>query len=367
MTSRHTLVQDAARHGLVLAADAPRVAVVGHAVPLELVLAAGCLPVPIRAEGLGPRSSVGALEAEHDSETRALFSRITAGDFRECALLIVSGDSDAHRFLFQYLKEEQRRGNHAIPPLHTFDILYTQRPSIRSYVEDRLRELSQRLTAITGREAEGAALQAATALCNAHRAALTTLQERREAGRVSGARAQRLIAKMQDRLSTAAPETAELPARPVRVLLAPALPLLNARLHQVVEAAGANITAEDDWTGARAAGLPLLDPQSGLPGMAAWYMTHASSPRMPGPLRSAWLRRRIAAGAHELLLFHMPPEDGHFGWEYPDLLRAAEEAGLPHLLLRQDVDTDEGAGEAQRQLAAALAEAANGEATAHAN
>src|SRR5690606_25732625 len=123
--------------------------------------------------------------------------------------------------------------------------------------------------------------------------------------------------------------------------LLPALPLLDHHLHDRIEAAGCMIVAEDDWSGARSAVSSPLEPDSGLDAIAEWYCVHAAAPRMPGELRMTWAKERIRSSGQDAVIVFMPPEDQHFGWEFPKLREAAADACLPLLVIDQPDGFDE--------------------------
>ncbi|MGY6709420.1 MAG: 2-hydroxyacyl-CoA dehydratase [Rhizobiaceae bacterium] len=333
-----------------------RVAFVGNTVPVELIGAAGCTPVWVRPDSQDQAAASGMMEADHEPETRALFSQICAGDVADCDLLVIAGTSDGYRFLFQYLKEEKRQGNHRIPPLHMFDLLYGDRDHVRRYTRDQFSQLARRLSVVSGRRVTDAALQAQIASSNARIARAIEFAALRAGGSVPGPAAH----AWTHSLRAGAGEKAD--AFPhedsggrAKVMLVPSEPLYQPTLHDLIEEAGARVIAEDDWCGTR--GFPSTIPVTDDPSAALcdWYRSQAVAPRMLMELRSSWFREQIASGGFSLVVFYVPPHDHFFGWEVPFLIEEATRHGVPHVLVRQDIDAPEDRSRILSTLRAAVA------------
>ena len=326
------------------------IAYVGNTVPVELIRAAGCAPRWERVSAYPEHGALGRMEAEHEPEVRALFAQIVSGSCADCLLLVIPGTSDGYRFLFQYLKEEKRQGNHLIPPLYMFDLLFGDRPSMVRHRRSRFADFLDRIETVSGRTVTAEAISREISATNQSIARLGALDGMRRAGQVPGPLAHDTL--MRFRADCMLPDlpAASDPRRP-HVLLVPAHPLYFPDLHEAIEGLGGRVVAEDDWCGSRAAGAPIAEAGDRLDALAAWYRDNALSPRMSLEQRSAWTRREIADGGHDVVVFYVPPSDQHFGWEIPDFLSAARDNGLPALLLRDDFWTDQGRAVIEGQLA----------------
>jgi len=323
------------------------VGVVGSAAPVELILAAGKLPVLVVAEPPHPTPHADPwMEPEFEWELRSVVERALRGDFESFELLIVTR---SYHEVYYYLKEIVRQGQGTkVPPLQMYDLMQSQRAAVRPYGLSRTHDLLARLERLAGRPIEDDDLRAAITLTNRRRRAIRALLERRRQGHVSGATALRAIgasyfmepatyAETLERFLKGLEPEAGLDERP-RLLVVPSEPLYHPALHEVLEAAGALVVAEDDWWGARAAGEDILEDRSPLVAIFEKYFadtpTLAVSPRAP---REAWLREQVERGDLDAVVFYVPPSDHLFGWYYPGLREYLDGQGVPSLLLRQDV------------------------------
>jgi benzoyl-CoA reductase/2-hydroxyglutaryl-CoA dehydratase subunit BcrC/BadD/HgdB len=330
------------------------VGVMGSVAPVELILAAGYLPVLVAAEPPRPTPLADPwMEPEFAWEHRSLLDRTLRGDFESFDLLIVTR---SYHEVYYYLKEIVRQGQGTrVPPLHMYDLMQSQRPAVRPYGIGRTEELRAALARLAGAPISDDALRAAVRLTNRRRQAMRNLLERRRSGQVSGATAIRAIGAsyvmhpeaytetLTAYLENLTPEP-DLAGRP-RLLVVTSEPLYHPALHDALEAAGALVVSEDDWWGARAAGRDIpIDPID-APGnespMAAIFEKYFSdsptlgvSPRTP---REAWLRAQIEQGDIDGVVFYLPPSDHLYGWYYPGLKEYLDERGVPSVMLRDDV------------------------------
>lgn len=327
----------------------PVIACIGTAVPVEVVLAAGCRCQHLRASADADawNADCAPMESGHEVETRSLFRQLARGDHACTDLLVIAGTSDGYRYLFQYLRQMQRSGRgDAIPPLALFDLLFGPAPAVRRYSADALAGLVRRLEVLTARPITDDALRQAIARTNRLRDQARQVDALRAARRVSGEEAHAALRTATwdaqedpaDRLATRVREWSQRAALPgPSLLLVPSVPLVHERLHAHLEGAGCVVTAEDgDWGSRRA----TPDIATDLPPRQAileHQLAHAVSPRMLQAQREAWLCEQIRSGRHQGVVFYLPPDDQFFGWRYPALRSLAEQHGLEVLLLRQEV------------------------------
>jgi hypothetical protein len=337
--------------------EAPRgqtglVGVVGSAAPVELILAAGYLPVLVSAEPPHPTPRADPwMEPELRWEQRSIVDRALRGDFESFDLLIVTR---SYHEVYYYLKEIVRQGQGAsVPPLAMYDLMQSQRPAVRPYGVNQTEQLRARLERLAGRTISDDDLRAATRITNRRRRAIRDLLERRRQGQVSGATAIRAIGAGYSMEPAAHAEALEawmrdlepepgLAGRP-RLLVVPSEPLYHPVLHETLEAAGGLVVSEDDWWGARAAGHDIPEDAAPLAAIFEKYFadmpTLAVSPRAP---REAWLREQVERGDLDGVVFYLPPSDHLFGWYYPGLKEYLDARGMPSIVLRQDVLDDTG-------------------------
>jgi benzoyl-CoA reductase/2-hydroxyglutaryl-CoA dehydratase subunit BcrC/BadD/HgdB len=344
---RHRAAEALAQHK----AGVPVVGYTSNTVPCELIRAAGCFPVLLAPDvddlaKLTPRADQW-MEPVFDSAIRRTFDAILSGTWNFLKLLIVPRTSEPEYKLYLYLREAERQKlSDAIPPLWLYDLLHTRNPISRKYGLERTKALVDRLRAIS--PISGKSLAQAVAESNRARASLRKLQRLRTNGapRISGADALAASGSMyfMDRAAHAklieAACRALKSAKPLRGprLLIKGTPLHHPKLHEVLEACGAVVVAEDDWWGARAAG-PNIPPAAGSSAMLRavfnHYYLHAPSPRV-SPFTDAdlWFNRAVRRGI-DGVVFYLPPDDDVCGWEYPRHRDFLVAHNIPSLLIRE--------------------------------
>lgn len=323
----------------------PVVGYVGNTVPVELILAAGCVPVRI-APAFGDASAADdAVERFSDTDVRLIFAQYCAGEFDALDLLVIPRSTESQHKLYLALREAWRTGLVTRgPALYLYDILHTQRESSRAYGLARTGELWQRLCGITDVAPDETRLREAIALTNQTRALLQALQQRRRAGAVCGSQAQ--VATGATRFLPPPEANAALqrwlaagqatPGQGPR-LLVKGCPLDHDRLHVLVEQAGGCVLAEDDEWGTRAAAPLIATDRAPLEAVFEHHWRDVPCVRQhPDTAAQAWFARALADPLVDGVLFYLPPPDDIHGWEFPAQRAQVEAAGLPWLLLRED-------------------------------
>ncbi len=342
----------------------PLVGLIGVVAPIEIVLAAGCIPLTLTAQAEDWNLSAAPMEEGHEPEVRSLFRQALAGAFADCDLLIIPSTSDGYRFLYQYLKEMKRQGRgEQIPPLFAFDFLFGRADAVRSYSKQVAQGLLDRLTSLTGKPISKTDLQSAIHETNRVRQQCQRLAALRYEGLISGQDAHRALragacqtpSRYADALenwlaelssttgSSTHPDTGPEthpdtgPNLRPRLLLISAVPLYHDVLHAIAEHSGALVISEDDDWGARRASpqIPLDDDP--LEALFAHTYQYACSPRMLRAEREAWVIAQMQSTKVDGVVFYIPPSDQSFGWRYPDLKAQATACGLPSCLLRDEV------------------------------
>ncbi|SHN74863.1 hypothetical protein SAMN05443668_107163 [Cryptosporangium aurantiacum] len=135
------------------------VGVVGGDVPVELITAAGAVPVRLSGSPdvdreLGDRY----LGTGVDPEARALLAGLLAGAWPGLDALVVGRDCEASSRLFYALRELHRTGAApGLPPVLLADVLHLPHRSTTRYVAHRLGELRTRLADVLGTARPGPA------------------------------------------------------------------------------------------------------------------------------------------------------------------------------------------------------------------
>lgn len=327
----------------------PVVGYVGNTVPMELIAAAGCVPVRIAPVQGDTALADRFVDPVSDPDVRRIFELYASGELDALSLLIVPRSSEAQHKLYLSLREARRAGvTRRGPELWLYDIPHTQRPSSHAYGLARSRALWQALAALGGTSCDEVALRQAVTAGNRTRALLGRLHEQRWHVPVSGREshvatgALRFMPRdaghlsMQQWLEAGGPQA--VPSGPR--LLVRGVPQDHDRLHALVESLGARIVAEDDDWGARAGG-PLIPPNlEPLRAVFEHYWRDVPCVRVH-PSRDAWFKATVARPGLDGLLFYLPRPDDVHGWAYPADRELAERHGLPSLLIRDDArDTD---------------------------
>ncbi len=336
---------------------------IGHTVPAELIVAAGCTPVLIAAdlERATPVADI-YVDPELPPETRTLFEAGVAGDFEFLDYLILSRPYDK---LYYFLKELYRLGRAPkMPPFMIFDLMQSQREAVRAYNWGRLQVLVERLGRLASAPLEADAIRFAINLSNRARAMQRQVADLRQNGRISGVDAMQALgagyfmhpAEYAETLGAYIADvkasSARRPSGP-RILLATAEPLQQLMLHQTLEADGATVVAEDDNWGARAPGEDISDESDPLVAIFDKYWRDVpTSGVYPQAAREHWLLEQAARAEVDVVVFYVPPSDRLMGWDIPRLTETMRQKGKPVLTLFHDAMTEKGRNNIRQELAA---------------
>lgn len=329
------------------AQGAPVIGYVGNTVPVELIVAAGGVPVRIAPEGGSTAIADRYVETVSDLDLRWIFDAYCRGNLDLLRLLVVPRSTETQHKLYLSLREAQRIGlaspADGRPPLWLYDLPHTQRPTSAAYGLERTRALWEALAQACGTACDEARLREAIALMNRQRAAVARLQALRDGGSVSGHEALVAIGALRflppaegvQRLEEWLAAGGPTPRSDGPRLLLRGVPAEHDRLHALVESLGAVIVAEDgDW-GSRE-GAACADMPEGLLATVAHH--HAST--VPcvrrHPADDSWFEQQLRRADIDAVLFHLPPPDDVHGWSYPSGRARAEAAGKPSLRLRTD-------------------------------
>jgi benzoyl-CoA reductase/2-hydroxyglutaryl-CoA dehydratase subunit BcrC/BadD/HgdB len=353
-------------------AGVPVVGYTSNTVTWELIRAAGCFPVLLApnpsALGAPTPHADQLMEPVFDSRIRAIFEEILAGAWSFLDLLVIPRTSEPEHKLYLYLREvERQKLSRAVPPLWLYDLLHTRTPLSRKYGLDRTKALVERLGQIGTITPKS--LARAIAESNRARAALGKLQKLRTGGvpHVKGSDAlaisgafyfmdRAVFAKLAEAVCSKL--GAGKPLRGPRLLIK-GTPLCHPKLHQALEAAGALVTAEDDWWGSCAADAKI-PPAKSMSAMVRAvfedYYLHAPSPRVsPAAEADGWFHAAVKKGI-DGVVFYLPPDDDVLDWDYPrqrDFLAARK---IPSILIREDASRGLSA-ESQGQISEFVASA----------
>ena len=176
----------------------PVVGYVGGDVPVELLTAAGVLPVRL-AGAPEHDTAVGDRYLGHgvDPSARSILSRLLRDDYGQLDGIVVSRDCEASARLFYALRELRRvEPALALPPVHLVDILHLPHHVTTRYVLAKLSELRAAVETWAGHTITDADLAEAIAVHDRLRRRLTEVAELRKQlpSRLTGTQALSVIA-----------------------------------------------------------------------------------------------------------------------------------------------------------------------------
>jgi benzoyl-CoA reductase/2-hydroxyglutaryl-CoA dehydratase subunit BcrC/BadD/HgdB len=307
-------------------ADSPTVAVVGAAVPPELVLAVGMRPV--RLSG-APRptplaDAYGA--AELDPPATAAFEQLLEGTYR---FALIGSDTLAQTVLFQTLREIQRTEPvEALPRYALVDVLHLPYRTTARYDRGQLTRVLGLLEDWSGERAD---LSAAIRQTNDARRRLARLRELRTTrpARISGTEVLRFVHSV---LTSSDHEVQEREHEGRRVYLTGSAHE-DATIYELLEARGYVVVGEDHALGEEALGAEIAEDGEPLDALAE-HAHHAYLPaRISIAERAAHVAEAATAAGTDVVVCFTYEHDRATPWDAPALQAAVEAAGLPFVSL----------------------------------
>jgi len=314
-------------------------------VPVELVHAAGFLPVFARGGSAATPAADRVLEPDlFPNRLRQLVEAALTERLTSIAAIVLPRSSDPDYKCFLYLRELVRRGiAKNLPPVLLFDLLHSDTPEARSYNADRARDLSARLTSLSGRRHQADDLRDTIASVNHARAAARRLDALRGARPlIAGADALPLLGAFwqlePERYAALANATADTLAReePIerrRVLVAGA-PVDTPVLHAAIEAEGAVVVAELSPFGGCGAGADVEVEDDPISALANHYCRESIDARLPVDALMHKLDQLL--GAAQAVVLSQPPDDASYGWDYPRIRELLARRATPHTVFTGD-------------------------------
>lgn len=344
-------MNDALKHAYDRPLDAARshkqgggkvVGYVSTAVPAELIVASGALPVMIRGDVHRKTTLADEwMEEQFDPMARSIFDMALAGELQFLDLLIVPRVADSFMRLYLYLREVERLGlSKKLPQLLQFDLLQSQLPSTASYNLERFSELSSALREVTGRTITNEALRTAISQSNENRAELRAVLAQRDRETIRGSDALRIIGSryalpiaehtryVSELLS--ARSTSKQLAKP-RILVA-GNAQDNPLLYEYLEAQGVHIVGDYHWLGDNCCQHDIEIVGDPLESLARHYLNRSlTSRRFPLPADEI-VDAANAVRASGVVFFQFACEEA-LSWDSPNQINALEKAGIATLLL----------------------------------
>lgn len=320
---------------------------VGTEIPVELIIAAGAMPVQTPVFGITDFKSANQyLENSFEPAVRAITERYLQGDLDFLEAIILPRSNDSAQRLYYYLCELRRSNMVGGPTPLIYDLAKIPRDSSQAHSEQATRKLAETIGA------EENALPEAIFLRNRRR-------ELFAAANVARVRHNNLQGSFIDRAFRAADlceatqfdtalsdwlernHTKNSITGP-RVLLTGSAPP-DERLHQAVESAGGNVVAEfGDFVSCNAQ-LPTIPKEGSFAALAEHYRSLTHGPR-------AFINRaemtvaRARSGQVDGVIQWLTEQEEALVWDVPEQKTALAAAGIPTLsMVRRRWDASDGA------------------------
>jgi hypothetical protein len=372
------LLQDPLRPSRELAAAGTRaVGLVGGDVPVELVLAAGALPVqlPAFADAATPLADK-YLESGFALASRSIVEQWLTGRFDHFESVVFSRANDGAQRLYYYLCELQRRGVARGPRPLLYDLAKIPRATSVAHTLESTRRLAAELGA------DARHFGASIALRNRRRALFAQLAELRASTTVpDGAGVERLArasdlgpaaafdASLANWLRDAADSAgaagasgaiqavSQAQSPRVRIALMGSAPPSDV-LHSAVAEAGGCIVDEIGDHSLTRLGSAIPSDVEPLAAIAAHYQTLALGPRSFQDRAAELVQRALTARVDGVILWLLE-EDEALVWDVPPIRRLLDGAALPLLCLtRRRWDAQDGTLEAIKLFTSRLGKTA---------
>jgi benzoyl-CoA reductase/2-hydroxyglutaryl-CoA dehydratase subunit BcrC/BadD/HgdB len=332
------LGQDATR-------DRRTVVVSWPSVPVEIVLAAGLVPVFARGRSAPTPAADRVLEPElFPNRLRQLVEAALTGRLVHVAAIVLPRSSDPDYKCFLYLRELVRRGVAGdVPQVVLFDLLHADDEHARRYNADRARALSAQLANLASGSHEPDELRRAVASCNRARAAARRLNRLRIGEpRIAGADALPSLGAFwqvdPDRYSTLAGAAADSLAAGSALegprVLAAGTPVDGTALHSLMEAEGGVVVAELSPFGGCGTAADVEPSDDPFAALATHYARESIDARLPVASLMRTLDGLLAAA--DAVVISLPPDDASFGWDYPRMRELLARRSIPHAVLTGD-------------------------------
>lgn len=322
------------------------VGMLGANIPVELILAAGALPVQLGSDGRAGRDFALAdrfLESSFSQHSRNVAQQWLSGALDGLEAVIFSRSDDSAQRLYYYVCELQRMNECGGPKALLYDVARISRGSSEAHTIQSTQLLASalgtqeaQLPAATQRVSERAELSMKLAQLRASDA----VPPGSLAHRIVRAAALDWSEQFENSLRPwlLAPQTAK-PGK--RIVLVGSVPT-DERLHATVEAADAVVVAEINESPPPAASAPTID------GIArkVYRQTRAAGALLRSPVEILRLARELRSDG---VIVWMLATDTGLAWEAPRIERAMNEARVPTLVLTSQPDAWDEAALAQVQ------------------
>lgn len=313
------------------ASSARRIGYVGHDAPIELILAAGAIPVGVH--GVAGRETPRAdqyVEPTFSPASRSIAEQWLSGELDELEAVVFSRSDDSAQRLYYYLCELQRRGLCRGPKPLLYDVATWNRDSSLAHTIASTRQLAREL---------GAADDALPGAIERVRERFDLLVSAAESTLASqptrGSFAQGLVraadrdwSERGDAMLRATQDPSPAPHEAPRLMLIGSAPA-DERLHEAAERAGANIVATLTEATPRRVDRATIQSDA-YEQIARRCRAHSWREALQAP--HVFADRATALGVSGVILWTVK-EDAGLAWAAPRIERALRARGLAVLAL----------------------------------
>jgi benzoyl-CoA reductase/2-hydroxyglutaryl-CoA dehydratase subunit BcrC/BadD/HgdB len=338
-----TLVWDRYLAGMTDTVGSTKVGIVGASVPVEIVLAAGLLPVRISGRPRDtPQANAYGLD-DLDGPARAAFEQLIAED-GHFDFALIAPDVTAHSVLFQTLREIQRV--EPVPSLPRFgfvDVLHLPYRTTSRYNRGQLAQMVQTVEEWSGESVSVDRLRSAIETVNATRSLLADVMALRRSrpARLAGVDALAIVGaallspalELHAWLSELLAESETLDELTgIRVYLNGSTHE-DAAVYELIESCGCVIVGEDHPRGEDAFGPMVSAHGDPLDSLAEHYQFANLPARRSASERAQHVVRRALESGADVVVTYTVVHDEATPWDAPAIIAAASATGLPIVAL----------------------------------
>lgn len=330
------------------AAGGKVVGYLSNAIPLEVIHAAGMLPIHLSGDPAAETPLADRfLEPAFDPFTRSVLQRLLAGDFSFVDLLVLPRSNDSYQRLYYYLCELHRKHPEwKLPPVYLLDLLHSPRPSTAEHNLKKLTVFSRFLSDFAGSEVTDSDLAGAIHSYNKARVQLqrfTSLRARKDIfipstlAHAIYAGAQSLpiqvftthLTSLNDALSKEGAND----AHTKRVIIA-GNGLDHPLLHRCMDALGVQVVGDYHSLGNHFLVSRVDEDKAPMLALNDHYHGEIKSTRSFAPNVAEVADFAQQQNADAVVFFYLLREEA-LTWHYPRQRNAAEAAGLGTVLLNE--------------------------------
>ncbi|WP_066152239.1 2-hydroxyacyl-CoA dehydratase subunit D [Halalkalibacter krulwichiae] len=327
-----------------------RIGFLGNDVPVELLIAAGCIPVPVRgSRNKDPYLADEYLESGFEPRVKMQMGQIVNGIYRDLDYLIISNSSDAVIRVYYYLRAlKLAEHDRKLPELYFFDFLHSKVRSATLYNLDRVQELVKELEQWCGHSITNQDLVNAIKLSNKTRRLLKRFSSLRgpEAAYVNGVQALQVISaaylfpreEYNNLLEHFLEDIEQLKQIEGPRIFVTGSTHEHTEFYELVESNGAVIVGEDHDLSVRNFIGEMDTNVNPLEAIVDYYHLKRALPASQSTVseRVKSLVGNVSATSSDGVIFYIHHADDAPSWDFPEQKKALESMGIPVLLIDRE-------------------------------